>query len=205
MAVTFFNDFLANFLADIAAGVLLALFAAGLAYLVGKYLNVFELAQQRKKERQQEIQRTIQYLNLLKDEISDLLESKIPEQREALSEARWREKGSPTLTSIWEMAERGGQLARLLNPDVLRQLVDFYDSLTYVKHRVNSLVEICWVGPQRALVHLGTQELLTKEASRSLDQVEKIGEGLAGRIDSEIGRLSKLVADLPADDEPRAP
>jgi hypothetical protein len=183
----FWSGFWANFLSDLLAG---GLVGGLLALWVGKMLNTFEQSQQRKQQREAELNKTIHYLGLLNTEIRALLKE-LPSLRNAFTEYPWGRE-IRVETPFWDVVERSGELPRLLNPNLLWSLTRFHSNLAYAKRARDLLIET-WLVPQPSSVP-GMKE--KKEAFfnltvHGLDEAMKVGKGLAEQVDSEIDSLKK--------------
>lgn len=179
---------------NLAAGVPLTLLAGLVAWVVGRRLDVFEQAKERKGRQRRETRRALDWLRLLRGEVPDLVD-KIPQWRGALKSVEWG-KVFNIGTPIWELAERSGELARLGDPQVLRKLGLFYHWLGRTKEWV-PLIAQSWMVPESLVVSAGPKrDALIAMAVQGLDQAGKAGDGLVAMLDSEIERLTKRLEAL---------
>lgn len=195
----FVRDLLSNFCADLCAGLVLALLAAGLAYMVGKKLHIIELAQQQKERDQIAIQRAIRYLHLLQvREIGPLVRD-IPDWLERIGQE------FQIQTPLWfGVVGQGEELAGVVSPVLLSDLATFYQGLVYAKRGVNFLMA-GWTGRAQTngdRVHelFRWQVRFNDMMKEGLSQAAAAGEGLTAKIESEIDRLKADLTDagLPA-------
>lgn len=190
---TLLSDIVANFVANICAGALFALLGASLALWVSRDLKLFERAREAKELREREIRRAIRLLELLNEEVPSLLE-KIPKWRENLSGLRWG-KVFIILTPAWDAAQRSGELAKVVQAELLQGLVEFYDGLDCTR-RWLPLVAQSWLVSEEHVESLeGKRTALIAMAVGGLAQAHHVGHTLMWRIESEITRLRNSLAE----------
>ena len=186
---SFCSDFSANFFADLLAGLILAVIVGyGLAWWVGKKLNELAGREQRKVEERARLEKTIQYLKLLRDEVYDLC----GELRNWISEFEKRGWGKEFWISTprWDILQPSGELPRLLDPDLVGSLSLFYDHLLSAKQGKRWLVT-SWLVPTDDSVGALPQKQASFKAMtlEGLKLAFKMVGCLPDKLDSEIERL----------------
>lgn len=182
----FVRDLLSSFCASFCAGLVLALLAAGLAYLAGRKLHLIELALQQKQRRQQEILRAIRYLRLLQVKEIRPLVGHIPDWRNRIGEE------FQIQTPLWfGVVRQGGELAGVVSPALLSRLATFYQGLVYAKRGVNFLVEssLAQTRTDRTDQLRPWQDTFEDMMEQGLEQADDTGQGLTEDIEAEINRL----------------
>jgi hypothetical protein len=187
----FQKDVLANFVADVCAGVLLGSVAA---FVVGKKLHLLGLAQEQKQRKQQQTLRAIRYLRLLQVKEVGLLVPKISGWREGIRD--WYQEEHQIQTPLWfGVLKQGGELAAIVNPTLLSALATFYQGLVYAKRGVNFLLENrqaqargdFYAGARRGLGPW--EEKFEGMVDEGLAQADRTGQGLLDDVADEIERL----------------
>ena len=117
----FWENFFANLLSDLVAGGIIGSF---IAWQLGKRLQVEEREQQQKDHLVDDKHRAIQYLQLLKTEITDLKES-LPEELSNFNETGWG-RMIQIESPFWETVDRSGELPRLIHPNMVKYIAQFY-------------------------------------------------------------------------------
>jgi len=143
MNCSFWYNVLANFISDFAAGVI---FGTLLAWWIGRKLSAFERGQQRKDEKRAQLEKAVRYLGFLKKEIDNLLvlmSGSIDRYRGTTPGAWARTIPTP----FWDSLQPSGELPRLLDPDLLSSLTEFYSYIANSK-RGTDLVLDSWSEPQ---------------------------------------------------------
>jgi hypothetical protein len=188
---TLLDYVVANFVANVCAGALFGALAAALAWWVCQELNIFQWVRERTDRRELDIRRAIHYLELLSAELVSLLEQ-IPRWREALKGLRWGTVFRIP-TPAWELAQQNRELADLVDPQLLRGLIRFYEGLTDAE-RWLPLVAQSWLASDNDVESLeGKRTAIIGMAVAGLDQAEEIGDELAHRLEAEIERLKGLL------------
>jgi len=185
MADRFCSDFLAN----LASNVVVLLLGIFTAWMVGKRLNIWEQAQQRKREKAAEIEKAVRYLEFLKEEVEDI-SKELPGMTKAFEAT-----GFGTLVSIrsscWEVLLPSGELPKVIGAGLLQSLARFYGQMAHV-NRMQDYISRAWLAPHRDSVP-GMKEKMQAGVImtvRSLKEAQKLGATLPNDIDKEIKRLS---------------
>ena len=125
---SFWFDVLANFISDFIVGII---FGVVLAWWIGRSLSASERSQQRRDEKRSELEKAVRYLELLREEV-DYLFTHLPDPLGAPQPYEGPEK-IRIPTPFWDSLQPSGELPRLLNPQLLAALTQFYDHLMYAK------------------------------------------------------------------------
>ncbi len=189
-------NFLANAAADLCVGPVLALLGAFLAWQVGKRLNLFEQAEERRQRLARESARATEWMTLLSDEVRRLAKN-IPQWRAALLSTPWG-KIFNISTPIWDPAQLSGEVARLGDPAVLGDLGRLYEALANVKTWVPLIAQSWMVSEDDVVNPAAKRAALIGMALQGLDEAADAADGLEERIQGEIARLSKAAAKLAA-------
>ena len=128
---SFWHDFLANFLSDLIIAVV---FGIVLAIWIGKHLNQEERDKQRRDEEIAKLEKAIQYLEFLKEEIEILL-AELNSYVARLNTTDLQDTAAILPTAFWDALQPGGELPQILNPDLLKWLTGFYQSVRKYKSR----------------------------------------------------------------------
>jgi hypothetical protein len=189
----FQKDVLANFVADVSAGVALGSLAA---WVVGSKLHSMGLAQEQKQRKQQETMRAIRYLRLLQVKEVGLLVPMIPGWRGRSRD--WYQEEWQIQTPLWfGVLKQGGELAGVVNPTLLSRLATFYQGLVYAKRGVGFLVENRQAQARSGLDPHAARELKHWEekfeavVDEGLGQAEDTGRGLLDDVADEVERLKE--------------
>jgi hypothetical protein len=196
----FWGNFLANFTSDFLVGIALGTI---LAIWVGRKLSKFERSEEHKAQRRADLVKSIQYLNLLQDEL-EIFYERLPGVIERFSETGWgREIRIPK--PFWDTLQPSGEFPQLLNPNLLATLTLLYDNLAYAK-RAKDLMINCWLVPHPETVP-GMDEKLQafmaatlsglKEANDIL-RAEEHGGNLPAKLDEHINALQQELEVLEA-------
>jgi hypothetical protein len=180
MCDSFWCDALANFVSDFVAG---ALLGSVLAWWIGRRLSKFEQSQQRKEEKRANIEKTIHYLELLKSEVCSRT-AELPElihTFETKTEIE-QEVELSVGTPFWDALEPSGELPRLLTPQLLASLTQFYECLGFVKRVMSRFFP-------RTKAGIFGWTSFQKSSLRGLKEALKLGEDLPKKIESEIQNL----------------
>ena len=185
------TDVVANFVANVCAGILFAIFAAAVLWLADRELGILGRARERKERRLRDMRRAVRHLELLSEEVSSLLE-KIPKWRDDLTNTRWGQVFIIS-TPAWDSAHLSGELARLVEPELLEGLVQFYDGLACTERWLPLLAQSWLVSENEIDSPEGKRTALIAMAVGGLAQAGEVGHTLMWRVESEITRLnSKL-------------
>jgi hypothetical protein len=186
----FWSDFFANFFSDILVGGLLG---ALLAWWIGKRLNESDRMQQHKEDRKAEIERTLRYLELLKNEIIPILQE-LPEKSNASQPFLGPEK-IRIPTPFWNVLQPSGELPRLIEPELLSLLTKFYDELAHAKLGRDWLLTRL-VNSDVTQIHSLAQDEIENVIKVGIQQGLKVGVDLPSKLDSEIKRLREQMEGL---------
>jgi len=192
MGNSFCSDFWVNFLANFSAGLIVG---GVLALWVGRKINELARIEERREEKKAQLENAIRYLQFLKEEVDGLLQQ-LPRLTEIFGETGWgREIRIPT--PYWNVLVRSGELPKLINPDLLGLLAQFYDHVAYAK-RGRDLTIDSWLVPQPDTVPGMELKLaaFVRMTQVGLEQTLKSGKALLGKLDSEIQVLRKQVETL---------
>jgi hypothetical protein len=181
MCDSFWCNALANFVSDFAVGVVLGL---PLALWIGARLSKFEQSQQRKEEKRANIERALHYLELLKSEVGSRVTA-LPELIHTLETKTEIEQDVElsVATPFWDALEPSGELPRLLTPQLLGALTEFYERLGFVKRVMGRFF------PRTSSKIFGWSSF-QKSSLRGLREALQLGQDLPERIESEIQSLS---------------
>ena len=180
MCESFWCDVLSNFIPDVVVG---AILGSLLAWWIGTRLSKFEQNQQRKEERKANLERTIHYLELLKDEVNSRLAS-LPELIQVFETKNEIEQEVEinVTTPFWDALKPSGELPRLLTPQLLASLTEFYERLEFVERVMGRFF------PRTASNIFGWRSF-QKSSLRGLREALEFGEDLPLKIESEISNL----------------
>jgi len=186
----FLSDFFANFLSDLLVG---AILGTVLAWCIGKQLSASERRQQRKDEKRAELEKAIRYLELLNKEVNYLLD-----QLPGLVNAPQPYVGPEKIripTPFWEVLQPSGELPKLLDPQLLASLTQFYDHLMYAKQGKDWLMTRL-VSSNVTEMHSLTQSEMENVIRLELEQANKTGKDLPDKLDSGIHVLKEQLRTL---------
>jgi hypothetical protein len=183
MGGNFWSDFLANFLSDLLAGVVLG----------GILLTYWTRRQEHREQRRSELEKTKRYLEMLKKEIDHLL-SEIPTLVGAPQPFVGPEK-IRIPTPFWDALQPSGELPKLINPQLLALLTQFYDHLLYAKQGRKWLLSRL-VDSDVTKIHSLHQNEIENVIRHGLEQAIQSGGNLPGSLDAEIQSLGKQLAAL---------
>jgi hypothetical protein len=177
---SFCSEFLANFLSDLIVGAILGTL---LALWIGRKIGEFERTQQRKAERKAQLEKTIRYLELLKEEVSILL-TDVRKYFDRLSvEVDLVNTAAMMATGFWEVLQPSGELPRLLLPKLLADLTRFYQGIAFAQRGYDLVMET-WSDPQCEPAS-GVILLILRGFERARD----FGRDLPDTLDREIQAL----------------
>ena len=91
-----------------------------------------------------DLERAEQYLTLLKKEIEELAQ-RLPSELKSFSETGWGREVNLD-TPFWDTIDRGGELPRLLNPNMVRYLTRFYGFIAQARRGKDLLIQT-WLVP----------------------------------------------------------
>jgi hypothetical protein len=174
----FWSDFFANFLSDLLVGGLLA----------GVLLASWARRQQRKDERRAELGKAIRYLEMLKKEIDNLF-GQLPDLATAPRPYVEPEK-IRIPTPFWDTLQPSGELPKLINPQLLASLAQFYDHLMYAKQGREWLLTRL-IESDVARIHSLTQGEIENVIKVGLELALQSGRDLPDRLDSEAWALKE--------------
>src|SRR3990172_2813887 len=117
----FLEAFWPNLVSDLLAG---AAIGVVFGWFIAKKLSRLEGTHQRARALLNDLERAEQYLTLLKKEIEELAQ-RLPSELKSFSETGWGREVNLD-TPFWDTIDRGGELPRLLNPNMVRYLTRFY-------------------------------------------------------------------------------
>lgn len=173
MNSTFWNDFLANFLSDLLVGGLLA------GVLLARWARI----QERKEQRRSELEKAKRYLEMLKKEIDHLF-SELP----ALVNAPQPFVGPERIrisTPFWDALQPSGELPKLINPQLLALLTQFYDHLAYAEQGREWLLTRL-LDSDVTKIHSLTQGEIENVIKLGLEQAIQSGNSLPDNLSAEI-------------------
>jgi hypothetical protein len=182
----FWENFWPDFFSNLVVGVLLGVLGA---LWVGRKLNEME----RKHEQIAVLHKNIRYLEMLKDEVSTLLEQ-LPGLVK-LSRPYQEPQKIRIVTPFWDALQPSGELPKLIDPRLLASLTQFYDHLAYAQQGLNWLMDRL-VNSTVVNQHTLKQEEIQEVIPTGLQDAQQAGMNLTGQIDSEIDCLRKQLADL---------
>jgi hypothetical protein len=185
----FCKDFLINFFADLLAGLILAVIVGlPLNWWANRKLNKLAGSEQRKAEERARLEKTIQYLKLLRDEVYDLCEE-LPKWITEFEKRGWG-KEFWISTPHWDILQPSGELPRLLDPGLVGSLSLFYDHLLSAKQGKHWLVT-SWLVPTPGTVGALSQKQASFKAMtlEGLKLALRMVGCLPDKLDSEIERL----------------
>ena len=190
MGEQFCQQVLASALGELIGGGIVALV---IGVIVTEVLGVRQWTKDRKERRRREAETALRYIQFLEKEIAGLAKW-IPEQRKRMRDPDSRNLVNITLP-VWEVLRAAGDLARLVDPDLLTDTAHFYDLLAFAKQRIDLMLQT-WLLDDRAVAHAPLLRSDLKEsADRSMGEAKKRAEPLLKLYEGEKERLAGLVAD----------
>jgi hypothetical protein len=183
MSSNFWSDFLANFLSDLLIGGLFA----------GILLASWARRQERRDQRRSELEKARRYLEMLKEEIDRLL-SELPGLVDA-PRPFVRPERIRIPTPFWDALQPSGELPKLINPQLLALLTQFYDHLMYAKQGREWLLTRL-VDSDVTKIHSLTQDEIENVIKVGLEQAIQSGRNLPDRLGPEIQILGKQLKAL---------
>jgi hypothetical protein len=181
---SFWFDVLANFISDFIVGII---FGAVLAWWIGRSLSASERSQQRRDEKRSELEKAVRYLELLREEVDYLL-THLPDPLGAPQPYEGPEK-IRIPTPFWDSLQPSGELPRLLNPQLLAALTQFYDHLMYAKQGKDWLMTRL-VNSNVAEIHSLTQNEIENVIRLGLEKAYELRRSLPDKLVSEIHALN---------------
>lgn len=181
----FWIDFLANFLSDLLVDGLLA---GALAWWIGRS----ERSQQRKDEKRVKFAKTIHYLELLRSEIDSLvnqLPNLVDKSGKIFDGTGMDERELCIPTPVWDILEPSGELPRLLDPQLLASLAQFYHYLTFAKAGVDRYLS-------KAKPQISDAKSYQVTIRHGFGEANKIAGRLPAKIDLELQSLTSDFAAL---------
>lgn len=173
----FCQDFLANFFSDLAVGAILGSF---LAWWIGRRLGLFELAQQRKANSIEETKRAISYLEWFKKDVRTLMSITSHDISFVMDDTYTAVV--PMTINMWDVVLPSGDVPKLLSPDVLGHLIQFYQ----YADRARRLADIVLVNPDILQANaLYAKDTLLEDLEAMLDTAPD----LMAMLDAEAKRL----------------
>lgn len=183
MSNGFWNDFLANLFSDLLAGVLLA----------GLLLTWWRRRQERRDQRRAELEKAMRYLEMLKEEVLRLL-NLLP----GLKNAARPYVNPETIripTPFWDTLQPSGELPKLINPQLLASLAQFYDHLLYAKQGWEWLL-VRLVSTDATKTHPLTEDEIEDVLRFGLENALRSARGLPDKLDAEIQTLAEQLESL---------
>ena len=180
MCESFLCNAISNFVSDFFAGVIIG---SIFAWLIGKRISKFEQAQQRKDEKISSFVKTIQYLELLKKEVEVQLE-KLPNLIQTFETQKeiTQDIELEIFTSFWEAIKPSGELPKLLHPQLLASITEYYDRLGFVKRVMGRF----FPNSSSNIYGWGT---FNRSSLQGLRDAQRLGEKLPEKIDEELQKL----------------
>lgn len=182
---SFWSDFLANFLSDLLVGGLLA---GALAWRIGRS----ERSQQRRDEKKAELGKAIRYLELLKSEVDSLvnrLPNLVDGSEKILDGVGMDEIELCIPTPVWDVLEPSGELPRLLDPQLLASLAQFYHYLTFARAGVDRYLS-------KANPQISDTQSYQVTIQHGFGEANKIAGALSDKIGLELQSLNSDLAAL---------
>lgn len=176
----------------IGGGIVALAIGACVAFYVGERLGLRQWTKDQKERKRKDAETALRYIQLLEEEIAGLAKW-IPGQRERMREPDSRNLVNITLP-VWQALRAAGDLARLVDPDLLTDTAHFYDLLAFAKQRIDLMVQT-WLLDDRAVAHAPLLRSDLKEsAERSMGEAQKRARPLLKLYEGEKERLGGLVA-----------
>lgn len=186
MSNGFWNAFLANFLSDLLVG---GLFAAVAGVLLARWAR----RQERRDQRRAELDKAIRYLEMLKEEVLRLL-NLLPGLKNAARP--YVKPGTIRIpTPFWDTLQPSGELPKLINPQLLASLTQFYDHLLYAKQGWEWLL-MRLVTTDATKTHSLTRDEIEDVLRFGLENALRSGWGLPDKLGAEIQTLAQQLESL---------
>ncbi len=186
MSNGFWNAFLANLLSDLLVG---GLFAAVAGVLLARWAR----RQERRDQRRAELEKARRYLKMLKEEVVALV-NELP----GLKNAARPYVNPETIripTPFWDTLQPSGELPKLINPQLLASLTQFYDHLLYAKQGWEWLL-MRLVSSDVSKIHSLTQNQIENVLRFGLENALHFGWGLPDKLGAEIQTLAEQLESL---------
>lgn len=182
MSNGFWNAFLANFFSDLLAGGLLA----------GLLLRWWWRRQEHRDQRRAELEKAKRYLEMLKEEILALL-TDLPGLKNA--SRPYVNPGTIRIpTPFWDTLQPSGELPKLIKPQLLASLAQFYDHLLYAKQGWGLIMRLASSDASKS-PSLTPNEI--EDVLRfGLENALRSARGLPDKLDAEIQTLAEQLESL---------
>lgn len=154
-----------------------------IASLAASDMSLEESQSKLRREKRANIEKTIHYLELLKGEVNSRIAA-LPELIHTFeNETEIEQKVELAVaTPFWDALELSGELPRLLNPELLASLTEFYERLGFVKRVMGRFFP-------RTSSNIFGWSSFQKSSLLGLREALRLGKGLPERIESEIQKL----------------
>ena len=158
----FWDNFWPNFASDMIAGAIIGIV---FGWFLARRLSAIEHAQQETSALREKMQRAVQYLVLLRDEIEDLKE-KLPVELSKFTETGWGREIQID-TPFWNTVDRSGELPRLLHPNMVKYLTEFYGYIAFARRGRDLLIESWLISSPHRVPGIGQKQAAFMEMTES--------------------------------------
>lgn len=191
----FLENFFANLFSDLIAG---GIIGTILGWYLGRTLQWEERDQQQKDALISDKQKAVQYLKLLRDEIADL-KDRLPKELTDFNETGWGREiriESP----FWETVDKGGELPKLLHPNMVKYITQFYGHVELARRGRDLLIESWLISNPQAVPGIKMKQSTFMEITTSnLQEAIREAPNLLNHIDDNVSALKEQIRILEKD------
>lgn len=179
----------ASLIGELVAGAVIGLI---FGVIVSELLGVRKWAAEQRREGAYQVEAAVKYIGLLRGEVDGIMKA-VPTYCEALAASPTGQE-VPIYTPVWDVVRGSGQLATLLDPDLLTQTAYFYGNLEYAKETMRWLI-LSWYVPEGAVNSLGQIQMECRDATvKNLRNAETQAKKVLELYGEEEKRLTPVEA-----------